>query len=33
MNLSVKWLSQLVDLKGLSTDDIIAKMLSAGLEV
>ena len=33
MNLSVKWLSQLFDLEGLSTDDIIAKMLSAGLEV
>ena len=33
MNLSLKWLSQLVDIQGLSEDDIIARMLSAGLEV
>ena len=33
MKLSIKWLSQFIDLEGLTTEDIINTMLTAGLEV
>ena len=33
MKLSIKWLSQFIDLDGLTTDEIINKMVAAGFEV